>query len=325
MSTPPNEGLRPGPGPGVQVHSTSGRVAHGRSTGWKTVTSLDHGRGLPLTTKDENGRTALRSYDSLGRVVSIWQPGQDRANDPPVRKFSYAMNGVNAPTTVLSQTLMNNNAYSSYTIYDGLGRVRQTQAPTPSGVHGRMITDALFDSHGRQVKTSAPYFNDEKVPGGALFLPDGGVNPDSKIPAQTVNVFDGLGRTTASVFQSFGVEQWRSRTEYPGADEVRTIPSAGGYATATVTNGTTSLLRQYKANTPTGAYDETTYETNAAGLPLRGGHRVAPSRCSWMYSVNAWTGMRRARPMVSEARPRFRIRSCRAEQPTSSEPWLPGR
>ncbi|MFF9983246.1 polymorphic toxin-type HINT domain-containing protein [Streptomyces erythrochromogenes] len=245
-------------------------VTHTNPLGWKTTTTLDTGRALPLKTTDENGHVAERDYDSLGRVTTIWQPGQNRTTDPPVRKFSYSMNGANAPTTVLSQTLMNDDSYiNSYTIYDGLGRVRQTQAHTPSGAYGRMITDALFDSHGRQVKTSAPYYNDQAAPGGALFLPNGGVNPDSKIPAQTVSVFDGLGRPTASVFQSYGIEQWRSRTEYPGADEVRSIPPAGGYATASITNGTTSLLRQYKGNTPTGAYDETLYEVNTQGQELR--------------------------------------------------------
>lgn len=245
-------------------------VTHTNPLGWKTTTTLDTGRAMPMKTTDENGHVAERGYDALGRVTTIWQPGQDRTVDPPVRKFSYSMSGTNAPTTVLSQTLMNDDSYiSSYTIYDGLGRIRQTQAHTPSGAYGRMITDALFDSHGWQVKTSAPYYNDQAAPGGALFLPNGGVTPDNHIPSQTVSVFDGLGRPTASVFQSFGIEQWRSKTEYPGADEVRTIPPTGGYATASITNGTTSVLRQYKSNTPTGAYDETTYETNAQGQELR--------------------------------------------------------
>ncbi|MER7822688.1 polymorphic toxin-type HINT domain-containing protein [Streptomyces sp. NPDC096097] len=244
-------------------------VTHTNPLGWKTTTTLDTGRSLPMKTTDENGHVAERGYDSLGRVTTIWQPGQDRSVDPAVRKFSYSMNGTNAPTAVLSQALMNDGKYiNSYTIYDGLGRVRQTQAHTPSGATGRMVTDALFDSHGRQVKTSAPYYNDEKAPGGALFLPNGGVNPDSKIPSQTVSVFDGLGRTTASVFQSYGVEQWRSKTEYPGADEVRNIPPAGGYATATITSGLTAVVRQYKGNTPTGDYDATTYVSNTQGKEL---------------------------------------------------------
>ncbi|MGW5343309.1 polymorphic toxin-type HINT domain-containing protein [Streptomyces sp. NPDC004050] len=247
-------------------------VTHTNPLGWKTTTTLDAGRSLPLKTTDENKHVAEREYDAFGRVTSIWQPGQERAKDAlPVRKYSYAMNGANAPSSVLSQALMGNKQTytTSYTIYDGLGRIRQTQANTVSGAKGRLVTDSLFDSHGRQVKTSAPYYNDEAAPSGALFLPNGGVQPDSKIPAQTISVFDGLGRTTASVFQSYGVEQWRTKTEYPGADETRTIPPNGGRATATISNGTTSHLRQYKSNTPTGAYDETTYERNAQGKELR--------------------------------------------------------
>ncbi|MEV0533412.1 RHS repeat-associated core domain-containing protein [Kitasatospora sp. NPDC050463] len=194
-----------------------------------------------------------------------WSPGNDRSKNPnrPNRKFSYAVNGANAPSQVLTQALMGDlKTYtSSYTIYDGLGRVRQTQASTPSGATGRMITDALFDSHSWQTKTSAAYYNDEAAPSGQLFLPNGGVNPDSKIPSQTVQKYDGMGRVTDSIFQSYGIEQWRSRTEYAGADEIRTTPPAGGYATATVMDGrgNTVALRQYKADTPTGAYDETTY------------------------------------------------------------------
>lgn len=255
-------------------------VTHTNPLGWKSVTTLDIGRSQPLKTTDENNHVAERVYDSLGRVVSIWQPGQDSATDPPVRKFSYDMNGTNAPSSVLSQALMNDDSYtSSYSIYDGLGRIRQTQATTPSGVAGRMVTDALFDSHGWQVKTSSAYYTDQGSPSAALFLPNGGVNPDSKIPSQTVQVFDGLGRRTASVFQSFGVEQSRSTTEYPGADEVRQTPPAGGFATASITNGTTSVLRQYKANTPTGVYDETTYLSNSQGQEL--------SRKN--YAGNEWT------------------------------------
>ncbi|MFI1152691.1 RHS repeat-associated core domain-containing protein [Streptomyces sp. NPDC020817] len=261
-------------------------VTHTNPLGWKTLTTLDIGRSLPLKTTDENKHVAEREYDAFGRVTSIWQPGQERANNAlPVRKFSYAMNGTKAPSTVLSQALMGigENYTTSYTIYDGLGRVRQTQASTVSGADGRLITDSLFDSHGRQVKTSSQYYNDEAGPSGALFLPNGGVNPDSKIPAQTISVFDGMGRPTASVFQSYGVEQWRSKTEYPGVDETRTVPPNGGYATATITNGTTSLLRQYKANTPTGAYDETTYETNAQGKELR---RKDPAGNEWTFAYD---------------------------------------
>ncbi|MBT2472336.1 hypothetical protein J7E97_31935, partial [Streptomyces sp. ISL-66] len=244
-------------------------VTHTNPLGWKSTTTLDIGRSQPLKSTDENSHVAERAYDALGRVVKIWQPGQNSTTDLPVRKYSYTMNGTNAPSAVLSQALMNDNTYtSSYSIYDGLGRVRQTQATAPSGVAGRMITDALFDSHGWQTKTSAAYYTDQGAPSAAVFLPNGGVQPDSKIPSQTLQVFDGLGRATDTITQSFGVEQSRSKTEYPGADETRQIPPTGGFATATISNGTTSILRQYKANTPTGLYDETTYVSNTQGQEL---------------------------------------------------------
>ncbi|MER6299585.1 RHS repeat-associated core domain-containing protein [Kitasatospora sp. NPDC001539] len=241
------------------------QVTHTNPLGWQTVSTLDVGRGSPLKIKDENGRISEQDFDALGRAVAAWSPGNDRTKNPnrPNRKFSYSVNGTNAPSQVLSQALMGSlKLYTStYTIYDGLARVRQTQATPPSGATGRMITDALFDSQGRQTKTSAAYYNDQAQPSGQLFLPNGGVNPDSKIPSQTVQKFDGMGRTTDSIFQSFGVEQWRTHTDYVGADEVRTTPPAGGFASATIKDarGNTVALRQYKSNTPTGAYDETTY------------------------------------------------------------------
>ncbi|MEV7782668.1 RHS repeat-associated core domain-containing protein [Kitasatospora sp. NPDC088351] len=241
------------------------QVTHTNPLGWQTVSTLDVGRGSPLKIKDENGRVAEQDFDALGRSVAGWSPGNERSKNPnfPNRKFSYAVNGTNAPSQVLTQALMGDlKTYtSSYTIYDGLGRVRQTQASTPSGATGRMITDALFDSHNWQIKTSAAYYNDQGAPSGQVFLPNGGVTPDSKIPAQAVRKYDGMGRVTDSIFQSYGVEQWRSRTEYAGADEIRSIPPAGGYATATIMDGrgNTLALRQYKSNTPTGPYDETTY------------------------------------------------------------------
>ncbi|WP_371479167.1 polymorphic toxin-type HINT domain-containing protein [Kitasatospora sp. NBC_00315] len=245
-------------------------ITHTNPLGWQNVTTLDVGRALPVKVQDENGRVSEQDYDALGRGTASWQPGYDRSKGAlPNRTFSYALNGTNAPSTVLTQALMGDlRTYtSSFTIYDGLGRIRQTQASTPSGAPGRMITDALFDSHGWQTKTSAAYYNDQAVPSGALFMPNGGVNPDGQIPAQTVQKYDGLGRTTATIFQSLGVEQWRSSTQYVGADETRTVPPAGGYATATVTDGRgrTTALRQYRANTPTGAYDETTYGYTVSG------------------------------------------------------------
>ncbi|MFJ8473186.1 polymorphic toxin-type HINT domain-containing protein [Kitasatospora sp. NPDC094011] len=265
------------------------QVTHTNPMGWQTVSTLDVGRGSPLKIKDENGRISEQDFDALGRGVAAWSPGNDRAKNPnrPNRKISYSVNGTNAPSQVLSQALMGDlKTYtSSFTIYDGLGRVRQTQASTPSGATGRMITDALFDSHGWQTKTSAAYYNDQAQPGGQLFLPNGGVQPDGKIPAQTVQKLDGMGRTVDSIFQSYGIEQWRTHTDFVGADEVRVTPPAGGYASATVKDarGNTVALRQYKSNTPTGAYDETTYGYSPEGKEL---WRKDAAGNTWSYEYD---------------------------------------
>ncbi|MFF3068611.1 RHS repeat-associated core domain-containing protein [Kitasatospora sp. NPDC057936] len=252
------------------------QVTHTNPMGWQSVSILDVGRGSPLKITDENGRVSEQDFDALGRSVAGWSPGNDRGKNPnnPNRKFSYSVNSTNAPSYVLTQALMGSTLSdptptytSSYTIYDGLGRVRQTQASVPSGATGRMITEARFDSHGWQTKSSAAYYNDDTSPSAQLFLPNGGVQPDSKVPAQTVQTYDGMGRVTDSVFQSYGIEQWRSHTDILGADDVRTTPPAGGYASATIKDarGNTVALRQYKANTPTGPYDETTYGYTPAG------------------------------------------------------------
>ncbi|MEE1782759.1 polymorphic toxin-type HINT domain-containing protein [Streptomyces sp. SP17BM10] len=252
------------------------QVTHTNPLGWQSVSILDVGRGSPLKITDENGRVSEQDFDALGRSVAGWSPGNDRGKNPntPNRKFSYSVNSTNAPSYVLTQALMGSTLSdptptytSSYTIYDGLGRVRQTQASVPSGATGRMITEARFDSHGWQTKSSAAYYNDDTSPGAQLFLPNGGVQPDNKVPAQTVKTYDGMGRVTDSAFQSYGIEQWRSHTDILGADEVRTTPPAGGYASATIKDarGNTVALRQYKANTPTGPYDETTYGYTPAG------------------------------------------------------------
>ncbi|MGW1938760.1 polymorphic toxin-type HINT domain-containing protein [Streptomyces goshikiensis] len=262
-------------------------VAHTNPFGWKSVNTLDPGRSLPLKTTDENGHVAEREYDAHGRVLAIWQPGQERAKGAlPVRTFSYTMNGADGPASVVSQALMNDGTYTqSYTIYDGLGRVRQSQTESVSTPIGRLVTDAHFDSHGWQTKTSAPYYTDQGQPAATLFLPDGGANPDSKIPSQTVQVYDGLGRPTASVFQSYGVEQWRSKTEYVGADEVRNTPPAGGYASSSLTNGLGQrvALRQYQSATPTGPYDETTYGYNTQGQEL---WRKDPAGNEWKFAYD---------------------------------------
>ncbi|WP_233533875.1 RHS repeat-associated core domain-containing protein [Kitasatospora sp. SolWspMP-SS2h] len=256
--------------------------------GWKSTTVLDPARGLPTKATDENGRTTLETYDALGRLTAVWLPGRDPSSTDarktaPNRKFTYALNGSASPSVVTSESIREDRTYAkSLQIYDGLGRVRQSQSMPVQGQVGRLISEAFFDSHGWQVKSTPSYYNAESGPVATVFLPQ-----DSQVPTQTWNEYDGLGRITAGKFISYGQEQWRSTASYPGAERTDATPPPGGYATTTITDATGAAVevRQYKAGTPTGAYDATTYGYDVAGKPTWVQDSSTPAH-RWTYSYD---------------------------------------
>ncbi|MFJ3902916.1 polymorphic toxin-type HINT domain-containing protein [Streptomyces sp. NPDC090025] len=250
--------------------------------GWSSTTTMDPGRGLPTRAVDENGHATDEEYDSVGRLVAVWKPGRDKATQSPHQKFAYDLKlERNAPAAITTQNIREDGSYgTSIQIHDGFGRIRQTQAMPPFGSVGRLISDAIFDSQGRQVKTTPSYFNDDSGPTATVFDPQ-----DAQIPAQTWNEYDGLGRVTVSKFMSYGQEQWRDSTVYAGADRVDVIPPPGGSASSTFTDGLgrTTEVRQYKAATLDGAYDTTLQSFDAAGRVVL---RKDSSGNEWRYGYD---------------------------------------
>ncbi|WP_344466976.1 RHS repeat-associated core domain-containing protein [Kitasatospora kazusensis] len=254
---------------------------------WKTTVTQDPGRGVPLTTTDQNGRVATQQYDGLGRLTAVWEPGRTPAQDPnPNTKYSYAINGLTSPSVVMTQTLQEGGgAYSSKTeLYDGLGRLRQTQSTTPAKPTGRLITDTGYDSHGWAIKTSAPYYEPTTLPSSTIFSPGN----DSQIPAQTWTSYDGQGRVVRSEFRSYAQLQWATTTAYPGADRTDVTPPAGGTPTSTVTNarGQNTALWQYHGNTATGNpadADITSYAYTPGGQPAG---RTDTAGNTWTYQYD---------------------------------------
>ncbi|WP_328461087.1 RHS repeat-associated core domain-containing protein [Streptomyces sp. NBC_00448] len=244
--------------------------APGSTTDWQAITTMDPARGLPLTSKDINGNTATEEYDPLGRLVKVWAPGRTTADHPNIT-YTYAVNGTDAPSAVTTSTL-SVDAGARYTqsvqIFDGFGRPRQTQAtPGISAYHGRVLTDTLYDSHGRPLETHSPYYDDSAPPGSTLFAVD-----DDEVPGETATIYDGQDRSVASVFSAYAQEQWRTATAYPGVDETDTTPPAGGTPTTVITDaaGRTTQAWQYKTSTATGKSsdaDVTTYTYTPAGNP----------------------------------------------------------
>ncbi|MGW4520078.1 RHS repeat-associated core domain-containing protein [Amycolatopsis sp. NPDC004378] len=229
--------------------------------GWTSTTTLEPARGNPTTSSDVNSVTTDIDYDALGRKVSVWNPGRTRSQ-PASATFEYGESQT-GPIYVRTKTLQDTGSYTdSYTIYDKLGRTRQTQVPAQGG--GRIIADTLYDSRGLQFKTNAPFYNDASGPNATLVGA-----ADNDVMAQTVTEYDRRARPTASILMSKGAEQWRTTTRYDG-ERTTTIPPAGGSPSTVVTDAqgqTVQRLQYTNGYTPGGANpaDVTKYAYNAAG------------------------------------------------------------
>jgi len=228
--------------------------------GHKVTTTLQPAWGLPTTVLDANRRKTESTYDALGRTTQVWLPNRPRTDWPDAgsAKFSYLVRG-NAPTVVTSSTVNPNGNYiTTKELYDGLLRPRQKQAPAVGG--GRLLTDTRYDSQGRAYRTTQPYFNDAGVDDNIW------VASDVEIPGHTAKIHDGAGRPVAEVYKAGSAERWRATTVY-GGDRVHVTPPQGGTATTVIADarGRTVELRQYRAATPTGGYDATTYAYTKTG------------------------------------------------------------
>ncbi|MEU0792394.1 RHS repeat-associated core domain-containing protein [Amycolatopsis sp. NPDC005961] len=244
--------------------ATGGPVTQIKTTnplGWTSTTTLEPARGNPTTSADVNGVTTDIDYDALGRKTSVWNPGRTRSQAASAT-FEYGESKT-GPVYVRTRTLQDTNAYTdAYTIYDHLGRTRQTQVPAEGG--GRILSDTLYDSRGLQFKTNAPFYNDASGPNATLVGA-----ADNTMMAQTVTEFDRRARPTASILMSKSVEQWRTTTRYDG-EKTTTIPPAGGSPSTVVTDaqGQTVQRLQYTNGYTAGGTnpaDVTTYAYNAAG------------------------------------------------------------
>ncbi|MBV6702720.1 toxin C-terminal domain-containing protein [Kitasatospora aureofaciens] len=228
-----------------------------------TTTDFDLGRGLAADSLDANNRRTDLLYDALGRALKIWLPNRSKASgQTPNHQFGYsAADG--QITSVASMTLNADGSQdTAYTLYDGFGRVRQTQAPGDNG--GRILSDTFYNERGQSALVYASYYA-TGAPAKDLFK----VDDTTAVETQIATTFDGLGRVvknTVLAGNGAGTPLATTLTEYNG-DRVTVTPPQGGTPTTTITDalGRTTELRQYRAATPTGPYDSTTYGYDAAG------------------------------------------------------------
>ncbi|MFG2722579.1 RHS repeat-associated core domain-containing protein [Streptomyces sp. NPDC048416] len=257
----------PATGRPTKVAVTGPPATAGNAATAQTTTSyLDLMRGLPFITTDANNLRTDIEYDALGRPSKMWMPNRSKLNNQsPNMQLRYT-DAADTIQSVATQTLNNDGSSdTSYTLFDGNGRVRQTQSPGPDG--GRLLTDTFYDERGQVSLAYAPYHN-TAAPSGTLFTV---VDADG-IETQTATEYDGLGRPTKSSLLSgngTGTPLATTTTAYVG-DRVTVTPPKGATATTTISDaqGRPTELRQYRAATasgPAGPYDSTRYRYDTAG------------------------------------------------------------
>ncbi|WP_204014834.1 polymorphic toxin-type HINT domain-containing protein [Virgisporangium aurantiacum] len=226
--------------------------------GHATVTAMNPGVGEPVVVTDPNGRTATVRYDALGRLVTVWLPGQGTSGTPSI-EYVYAPSSTVATSVTTKKIGPNGNQIVSYDLFDGRMRPRQTQQPAPRGLGGRLITDTRYDAYGQTAVTSSLYNSGE--PAATLLQFN-----DSFVDTQSRYTYDLLGRVKTDEFWSSDVKQWQTATSY-GGDRTMVTPPAGGIPTTTIVDalGRTRELRQHLGPDTTSAYQTTTYTYDRLG------------------------------------------------------------
>jgi RHS repeat-associated protein len=271
--------------PTTTYTNSSGTVVN---TTHESSETLDPTRGLVLTSTDQNGVVTTEQYDVFGRLTSVWKdsrPTSDTANIT----YSYTVSD-SSISGVTTETLNEEGNYvPSVTIYDSLGRVRQTQtlATTPTG-DGSLVTDTFYDSRGWVSQVNTNYYDDASEPTLALVTV-----PSNQVPDLDDYTYDGIGRQVEDVSEDDGSVVSTAVTVYngdsttvipdmPGSAASGSIPSSAGVVQTTKINplGQTTALDEYTANpsvtipstTATGTFyisggtpDITSYAYNAAG------------------------------------------------------------
>ncbi|MFJ6565520.1 RHS repeat domain-containing protein [Streptomyces sp. NPDC091412] len=271
----------PSTGFATTVKVTTPPAKAGNATTAQTSTSsLDALRGLPVKQTDTNINVTDFAYDALGRTAKVWLADRNTGLTPSY-EFTYTFTDKH-PVAVGTKTLNNTGGQrTSYTLYDGFLRTRQTQEPGPDG--GRLLADTFYDERGLTAKEFATYYA-TGAPSTTLFKPEDALG----VETQNRYTYDGLGRQTEAKQIAGngdgGAVLGATRTIY-GGDRTTVIPPVGGTATTTVTDarGRTTELRQHVARSAEAAYETTKYTYTPRGELLR---LTDPAGNNWSYTYD---------------------------------------
>ncbi|MEI2279575.1 hypothetical protein OHC50_19130 [Paenarthrobacter ilicis] len=226
--------------------------------GWATTETYDSIRGNTLKTIDPNNNETSKRYDQSGRETASWDARRTQAANPTKPATATSYNVSKTSLSWVKKTIRSGrlDATASYTIYDGMGRERQTQKLSPAG--GSIVTDITYDSAGNKNLVRNPYYIAIE-PNGVL------VTPTVAVPSSTQYSYDTAGRVeTERAMVNDNTELWKTQYSYTGTDTTTVIKTAASWSgspetTITNTNGKTEKRTRYHGTTTTGPADISTY------------------------------------------------------------------
>ncbi|MFD7975630.1 ricin-type beta-trefoil lectin domain protein [Streptomyces sp. NPDC059071] len=273
--------------------------------GHRQIQELEPGRSVTVKTTDVNDLVSEAVYDPLGRLSEAWAPGRTPGSGVADFRAVYTIPmeetdpdnknlKIRKPPYVTTYARgYEDRIETSVTLYDGLGRERQTQEEA-DGDAGWLITDTLYNSSGEVGQTNNAYLTDEATP-GQLFVPVS----DTAVPNITRYTYDGLGRvlqetpylkyvdpnTQASTSKAY--PERAVRYEY-GEDWSKVIQPQGdsSYRVWTDATGRTVRTDTFNPAAP-GGFTSTRYEFDVHGQLAKATASADEAHpWSWTYNHN---------------------------------------
>lgn len=273
------------------------QVVESNAVGHSETRDVEPGRGTTLKTTDANNHVTQAEFDPLGRLAKAW--AADRTpSDTAVPDFravytipEYKEGEERKPSYVTTYTRgYNNRIETSVTVYDGLGRERQTQEEADGG--GYLITDTLYNSSGEVWQTNNAYLTYEAKL-GELFSPVS----DTVVPNITRYTYDGSGRVLEETpvlkvedpltheSKSEPVPARATRYEY-GLDWSKVVnpQGASSYRVYTDALGRTKRVDTFNSDAP-GGFTSMKYEYDTRGQMVKA-YNTADATHAWSWTYD---------------------------------------
>ncbi len=278
---------------------------------FETVSEYDlYGNQIRRT--DPNGRSSYVCYDSLARVSRTYQPGVAggaSCTASPSTRYAYqavmvaplqASPAAEVPRWAVQtrelfaldadpyNPLPSGEAYlDSWQLFDGLGRVAQTNAPSPGG--GRMVVRTRYDSRDNPVRVSQPFHNT------AAAGPTWTVIADANVARDETTSYDALGRPLTVTQLASGAVVRTTDTRYTAATVTSHAPAASGSPSyAATVNHLDPAGRTWRVTEQgnAGADRNTSYRYDPAGRllqitdPANNVTRMSYNQLGWRLSLD---------------------------------------